>query len=610
MTAAITPDMLVVFGVIAVTVILFVTETLPSDTTAIAVIVGLVILEPWTHVAPRDAISGFANPATLTIVAMYILSGGIEQTGVVQRLGRSIASVTGTDRRRILGATVGITGPLAGVINNTPVVAVFIPMITDLADRSRLSPSKLLIPLSFASMLGGTLTLIGTSTNLLASDISARLLDHPFSMFEFTHLGIVVMIVGFIYLMTVGQWLLPERVRPLDLTERFNMDGYLWRAYVRESSPLVGSTIEEAFVDGDLDLDILQIVRGNEVFVAPGSDQGIQHRDRVTLRGDAETVEAFCDHLDLRLLPRATVTEAELDRPDGRGLLVETVVRPDSSLIGDSIAEAALRERYRATVLAVRRGSETLHAGLADVELQEGDGILLHATGRTIDSLRDRGELVVMETTGPVEGDTMEPLFDRETVIALTIMLGVIAVAAVGWLPIVISALAGVVAMIITGVIHPGEAYDAVHWNVIFLLAGVIPLGIALQRSGGAEFLGGLLVQSATFLPAIAVLGLFYVVTGLLANVITPIASVVLMLPIAVDAASRLGANGFAFVLAVTFAASSAFMTPIGYQTNLMVYSPGGYRFTDYMRVGGPLQLLLAVVVTLGIAAFWGVGAV
>ena len=608
MAAAITPDMLVVFGVIAVTILLFVTEALPSDTTAIAVIVSLVVLQPWTAVTPAEAISGFANPATLTIVAMYILSGGIERTGVVQRLGKRIASFTGTDRRRILGATVGLTGPLAGVINNTPVVAVFIPMVTDLADRSRQSPSKLLIPLSFASMLGGTLTVIGTATNLLASDISARLLDHPYSMFEFTQLGVVVLVVGIAYLMTVGQWLLPERIRPLDLTERFEMQDYLWRAYVREASPLVDGTIEDALGDGEFDLDVLQIVRGREVFVAPGSDQGIQHRDRLTLRGDQDTVEAFCEAMELRLLPRAEVTEAELDRPDGRGLLVETVIRPDSSLIGDTIAEAGLRERYRATVLAIRRASETIHENLTTTTLQEGDGLLLHATHSTIEHLREEGELVVMQTTGPVEDDVAEPLFDARTALAIAIMLGVIGVAALGWLPIVISALAGVVAMIVTGVINPGEAYDAVHWNVIFLLAGVIPLGIALQKTGGAEFLGGLLVQSATFLPAIAVLGLFYLVTGLLANVITPVASVVLMLPIAVDAASRLGANGFAFALAVTFAASSAFMTPIGYQTNLMVYSPGGYRFIDYLRVGAPLQLLLAVVVTVGIAVFWGLG--
>ena len=608
MVASITPDMLMVFGVIGVTILLFVTEALPSDTTAIAVIVSLVVLQPWTAVTPAEAISGFANPATLTIVAMYILSGGIERTGVVRRLGKRIASFTGTDRRRILGATVGLTGPLAGVINNTPVVAVFIPMVTDLADRSRQSPSKLLIPLSFASMLGGTLTLIGTATNLLASDISAQLLGHPFSMFEFTKLGVVVLVVGILYLMTVGQWLLPERIRPLDLTERFEMENYLWRAYVREASPLVDGTIEDALGDGEHDLDVLQIVRGREVFVAPGSDQGIQHRDRLTLRGDQDTVEEFCELFDLRLLPRAEVTEAELDRPDGRGLLVETVVRPDSSLIGDTIAVAGLRERYRATVLAVRRGSDTVHEGLTNTALQEGDGLLLHARHSTIEHLQEEGELVVMQTTGPVEEDVVEPIFDRRTALAIAIMLGVIAVAALGWLPIVISALAGVVAMIVTGVIRPGEAYEAVHWNVIFLLAGVIPLGIALQKTGGAEFLGGLLVQSATILPALAVLGLFYLVTGLLANVITPVASVVLMLPIAVDAASRLGANGFAFALAVTFAASSAFMTPIGYQTNLMVYSPGGYRFTDYVRVGAPLQLLLAVVVTIGIAVFWGLG--
>ena len=604
------PDMVVVFAVIAAAVALFVTEALSPDTTAIAVIVALVVLEPFTHVPPADAISGFSNPATITIVAMYILSGGIERTGVIRRLGNALSPVIGRDRRRLLSATVGITGPLAGVVNNTPVVAVFVPMIMDLADRAHVSPSKLLIPLSFASMLGGTLTLVGTATNLVASDIAGRLASehpslHEFSMFEFTHLGVVVLVVGVAYLVTVGQRLLPERVRAIDLTDEFEMGSYLWRLYVREESPLVGATLEEAFEDGDPDLDVLQIVRDNRSFVAPGTDQDIAHRDRLTVRADEETVRSFAEGLGLRLLPHAEVTEAELDRPEGRSLLVDAVVRPGSSLIGETITGAALRERYRATVLAVRHGGDLIHENLAELTLDEGDGLLLHGTGRTIESLHDRGELIIAETSG-APSDEGEEYVDAKTSAAIGIMIAVIGAAALGLLPIVISALAGVVAMIVAGIIRPREAYDAVHWDVIFLLAGVIPLGLALQRTGGAEFVGGLIVESATVLPTIAVLALVYLLTGLLASVITPVASVVLMIPIAVDTAARIGTNELTFLLAAMFAAANAFVTPVGYQTNLMVYGPGGYRFTDYVRVGGPLQLLVAVVTTAGLVAFWG----
>ncbi|MFB6079620.1 MAG: SLC13 family permease [Haloferacaceae archaeon] len=606
MAATAIPDMVVVFALVAAAIVLFVTEALSPDTTAIAVVVALAVLEPFTHVPAADAISGFSNPATVTVVAMYVLSAGVETTGVIRRLGDALARFVGRDAGRLLGVTVGVTGPLAGVVNNTPVVAVFLPMVVDLADRVHVSPSKLLIPLSYASMLGGTLTLVGTATNLVASDLSAQLIGHPFSMFEFTPLGVVVLVVGTAYLLTVGQRLLPERVRALDLTREFAMDPYLWRLFVREDSPLVGTTIEGAFAgDDDLDLEILQVVRGERSFVAPGTDQEIRARDRLVVRADEATARTFADRMALRTLPRASVTEAELDRPEGRGILVEAVVRPESPLLGGTIADAAFRDRYRATVLAVRRGGTVVHEGLSDLELAEGDGLLLHARRRTIAALRERDELVVVQTSG-TRPEAPEPSRDAKAPLALGIVAAVVGVAAVGLLPIVIAALGGVVAMIVGGVVRPREAYDAVHWEVIFLLAGVIPLGLALQRTGGAEFLGGLLVGSARVLPPIAVLALVYLLTTLLANVITPVASVVLMLPVAVDTAVRLDANAFAFVLAATFAATSAFMTPIGYQTNLMVYSPGGYRFSDYLRVGAPLQALLAVTVTLGIAAFWG----
>ena len=594
-------DAAVVFGIIAVAIVLFVTEALPADTTAVAVIVSLVVLEPWTGIVPSEALSGFANPATITVVAMYVLSGGIQSTGVVEHLGAYLSRYTGYDQDRLLLATVGLTGPLAGVVNNTPVVAVFIPMVTDLADRAHVSPSKVLIPLSYAAMLGGTLTLVGTATNLVASDLSAQLIDHPFGMFEFTPLGVLVLVVGIAYLLTVGQWLLPERIRPVDLTAKFAMGDYLSRVYVRRDSPIVGLSVEEAF--SGRDVDVLQVIRGEQSWVAPGSDQTVGPGDVLTLRAERESVRS----LGLRLLPRAEVTEAELDRPDGPGALVEAVVPPRSALIGSTLAEVRLRERYRATVLAIRRGGEVVHEELPRVELSEGDGLLLHATTEAVDHLEDRGDLLVTEVRadGPLRPMHAE---DRaEAAIAVGIVLAVIAIAALGWLPIAIAALAGVVAMIVTGVLRPTQAYDAVHWNVIFLLAGVLPLGLALQGTGGDVFLAGLLAAAAEPLPLIAILALFYLATGLLSNVITPVASVVLMLPIAVESASRLGADGFAFVLAVTFAASTAFMTPIGYQTNLMVYSPGGYRFTDYVRVGAPLQLILAVVTSVGIAAIWGV---
>ncbi|SFL23508.1 TrkA-C domain-containing protein [Halogranum rubrum] len=605
-----------VFTLIFLTVVLFVSEWLPPDITAIGVIVALVAFEPWTGISPAEGLSGFSNPATVTILAMYILSRGIQETGIVRRLGVEVARLTRGSENRLLVAVVGLTGPIAGVINNTPVVAVFIPMVTELADDAGISPSKLLLPLSYASMLGGTLTLIGTATNLVASDLAAQLGRenpgqglHAFSMFEFTHLGVLVLAVGGLYLLTIGRVLIPARVQPGDRTARFEVEPFLARVLVTQRSPLVGTVAADVIEDAhrDLDLDILDVVRGDQHFIATEGDRTIDSRDILTVRGNPETIQQFCTLVDLRILPRATVTDAELDNPD-RATLVELVIPQRSTLVGDTIGSTRLRERYDATVLAVRRaGGELVREGLGSLELEAGDSLLVQTTEETADYLAENDDFLVT-------GELVDEMLERErerglsptTVPALLIVGSVIALAALGVVPIVIAALGGIVAMVVTGVLSPNEAYDAVNWNVVFLLAGVIPLGLAMQETGGAALLAEFVVGEAEQLPAPVVLMLFYLLTGLLANIITPVASVVLLMPIAVDTALRTGGNAFAFVLAVTFAASTAFMTPVGYQTNLMVYSPGGYRFTDYVRAGAPLQLLLAVVTTLGIWFFWG----
>jgi len=608
--------MLLVFGIIGVALVLFVTERIPSDITAIAVLVSLVILKPWTGIGASDAISGFSSSATVTIVAMYILSDGIQRTGLVQRLGVHLARLTKGSEKKLLGATVGSTGVAAGLINNTPVVAVFIPMITGLAERSGISPSKLLLPLSYAAMLGGTLTLIGTSTNILASDLAAQLLGQQLSMFEFTKLGVIVLLVGILYLLTVGRWLTPARIDPAaDLTEEFDLADHLARLVVREDSPLVGHSVPDADdlldTDAETEVDVLQLDRNGEAFLGVGSDQQVEAGDVLTVRATLQATNRVAEQFGLRQQAREEVTEEHLGDSESEGTLVEAVVLPDSRLVGETVAETKLDEQFETRVLAIRRGEEVTREGVREKTIQSGDTLLLQTTPGAVEYLANEGDIVITQFSETPVTDSSEaaeeiaPLSPK-TPIAIGIMAAVIGVAALDLLPIVIAALGGVVAMVVTGCLKANEAYDAVSWNIIFLLAGVIPLGLAMQRTGGAEFLAGLLVASADVLPILAVLGLFYLLTGLLANIITPVASVVLMIPIAVDTAARIDANGLTFLLAVMFAASSAFMTPIGYQTNLMVYGPGGYKFTDYVRVGAPLQLLLTVVTTLGLAFFWG----
>ncbi|WP_129115595.1 SLC13 family permease [Halegenticoccus tardaugens] len=600
--------MLVVFAIILLALVLFATEWFPIDVTAILVMVLLIVFEPWTQISPREGISGFANPATITVLAMLILSTGINRTGIVQLIGRRMAAFAGTDRRKQLAATVGVSGPVSGFINNTPVVAILVPVINDLAHNGKTSPSKLLIPLSFASMLGGTLTLIGTSTNILASDIAAQLGAespglglHAFGMFEFTKLGVLVFAVGALYLMTVGVRLLPERIPANeDLVEEYALQEYLADVVVPANSSLIGQTVEEALGDDELDIDVLQLIRDGERFVEPLSRKEIRENDTLRLRTNREILEDIIDTEGLALSgsPR---TEDDLHPGEEVSVLVEVVIPSGSFLVGETLASSTFRQRYNANVLAFRTRGDVVRDRFEDIRIRVGDTLLVQAPPDSLTRLVENEDFIVAHEFDEVTYRSEKIPF------AVGIIAGVVALPAVNLLPIVVSALAGVVAMVFTGVLKPTELYSSVEWNVIFLLAGVIPLGIALQQTGAAALLGDAVASTAVFLPAIGVLWVFYLATGLLTSVISNNASVVLMIPVAASAAQSIDANPFAFVLAVTFAASTAFMTPVGYQTNLFVYGPGGYKFSDFIRVGAPLQLLLSVVTVLGIAFFWGV---
>ncbi|WP_369684379.1 SLC13 family permease [Haloarchaeobius sp. HME9146] len=605
-----TTEMLVVFAVTVAALLLFLTELVSPDVTALGVLVSLVVLEPWTDVDANTAILGFASSATITIMAMYMLSEGVQRTGIVDQLGAFLRRVTHGDEKRVLAATVGTTGPLAGIVNNTPVVAVFIPMITDLAEDSHLSPSKLLLPLSYAAMLGGTLTLIGTATNIVASDLAATLIDgrSGIGMFELTPLGIVVLIVGSAYLLTVAPRLIPERIEAvLDITDTYEVSDYLAQVRVRETSSLAGQRLDDAFRELGRDLDALQLIRDDEVSIAPKTDREILPGDVLTLRANLQEINRFAEEYDLRQLPREEVTGDSLSAHWIRGELVEVVLPPSSGFDGETLRELSFRERFDATVMAIRRGSSVFHEQLADRTLEAGDTLLLYCRSEAVPLLETDGDMVITRRARE-DGQREPPELSVKTPIAISIMLWVVLAAAFTRLPIVITALAGVVAMVVTDCIDTSEAYDAVSWDVIFLLAGILPLSTALQVTGAAEYLADLVVSSAaTAVPVLGLVALFYLLTSLLANVITPVASVALMIPVAVGTAQQLPGtvDPFSFVLACTFAGSTAFMTPIGYQTNLMVYGPGGYKFTDYLRVGGPLQLVLLVVTTLGIGVLW-----
>ena len=598
-------DIVVVLAVVGFAVVLFLTEAMPVDVTAILLMVVLAVLEPWTTISPTDAISGFANEATVTVLAMLILSSGVSRTGLVQELGRRMTAFAGTSLRKQLIATVGITSPLSGFLNNTPVVALLVPVVTDLANRGDTSPSKLLIPLSYASQLGGMLTLVGTSTNILASDISARLGRrypelHRFSMFEFTELGMLVVLFGGTYLIFVGHRLLPARLPPnQDFLDTYDVGDYVAELAVDPDSRFVGDSVETVTDALGSDIDIVEVVHTHSETVAPRQAATLHEGDRLVVRTNRSVVAEppSFDGMDfVRGDPALDTIETT-----EQATLVELVVAIDSRLVGERLNPERFRDEYGAAVLGLRSPRDGLVDRIVGRRLRVGDTLLVEVAEETVTRLtREDDFIVAYEPPAPDYRTEKAPE-------AVAILAGVVGLATLEILPLLISALSGVVAMVLAGVLEPNELYDAVEWDVIFLLAGVIPLGIALERTGAAAFLAAQIVAWGGDLPAVVVLWVFYLVTGLITEVISNNASVVLLIPVAAASAAQLGANPFAFVLAVTFAASTAFLGPIGYQTNLFVYGPGGYRFGDYFRIGAPLQLILSVVVVAGIVVFWGV---
>ncbi|HET7324531.1 MAG TPA: SLC13 family permease, partial [Halococcus sp.] len=441
-------------------------------------------------------------------------------------------------------------------------------------------------------------TLIGTSTNLVASDVSARLLDHPFSMFEFTGLGAIVLVTGALYLLVVGRHLIPERIAAGEgLLAEYEMAEYLTEVIIEEDSPLVGRTV--AAIDEEYAPDVVQLIRDDEGFVEPFTEKTVRAGDTFVVRAGVETIREIAA-MEGVSIASTDVTETDFETRE-RQSLVELVIPTGSSFVGQNLAESPFRREYDVNLLSIRRGTELLHRRLSRVILDRGDTILVQATTESLERMAADPNVIVARELEDTDYRT------EKIPLAVAIVLAVVGLAALSVLDILVAALGGVIVMVLTGVLEPDELYDAVEWDVIFLLAGLIPLGIAFAETGAAELIGALVAQSAAYLPALGVLWVFYVITALTTAVVSNAGSVVLMIPVGVATAAQIGANPFAFVLAVTFAASADFMTPIGYQTNLLVYGPGGYRFTDYTRVGAPLQVLLSVVTVLGIFLLWGV---
>ncbi|MEB3209989.1 MAG: SLC13 family permease [Leptolyngbyaceae bacterium] len=588
-------------GIVGLALVCFVGEWFPADVTAIVVMVALMTTG---LVTPEEGISGFSNSATITVLAMFILSAGIARTGAVQVVSNGLLAWGGTRIPQQIMVMGAIVAPISGFINNTAVVAVFLPIVEDWCRKQKISPSKLLMPLSYITVLGGMITVIGTSTNVLASGLSEQLGYEPFSLFQFTALGVVTCVIGLIYLAFIAPRWLPNRPSANDAPalQRYGLGNYISEIVIPPGSSLVGESLQSSQLQRKFDMDVLELVRNDTHFSQPLANKMLLAGDILIVRSRPECLLRIKDEQGIEILPDVEFGQSSsapvlTSQEEG---IAEVLLLPNSELVGSTLKESRFRQRYNATVLAIQQGQAVVRDRLGRVPLHFGDVLLVQGPKQSLLGFQTHPGLVVTEQRD------LEILRRDKAAIAIAILLAVVALAALDWLPILISAWIGVVLMLLTGCLKPGELYSAVRWDIIFLLAGLIPLGIAMEKSGATQWLADGLVSLGGSLSGYALLTIFFLVTSLITEILSNNASVVLLLPIAVKVAESLSLNPYAFMFTVTFAASNSFMTPIGYQTNTMVYGPGGYRFTDFLKVGTPLNMLMVLVTPPLIIVFFG----
>ncbi|MEL6469019.1 MAG: SLC13 family permease [Cyanobacteria bacterium J06623_4] len=576
-------------SVVVVALVLFIVERFPADITALGVMVALVLLR---QVTPEEGIAGFSNPATITVMAMFILSAGVARTGILQQASSWMIQWGGKRLSRQIIALGLIVGPMSGLVNNTAVVSVFLPIVEDFCQQQRISPSKLLMPLSFATILGGMITVVGTSTSVLASGLAADLGFGEFSLFQFTALGIITFAIGLGYLAFVTPWLMPNRqTDDRGLSQKYGMKDYVSEVVITPRSSLVGKTLNGSQLQRRFDVDVLEIIRNNAHFPQPLADKTLAVGDILLARGGKQDLLKIRESEGLEILPDVQFGQkswqGDLSEEEG---IAEALVIANSNLVGSTLKDLRFRQRYNVTVLAIRRGQELVRDRMGKIPLRFGDLLLVQGPKQSLVGMQTSRNLLVLEQRD------LETLRTNKAYIALFIGLAVVGVAATTNYPILVSALAGVVIMVLTGCLKPGELYQAVRWDVIFLLACLIPLGTAMQNSGATEWLANQLVQASGNLSGYWMLTLIYILTVLLTAVLSNNASIILLLPIGAQVAQSIGLNPLTVIFVITFAASNCFMTPIGYQTNTMVYAAGGYRFLDFLKVGGPLSLIMTVI--------------
>jgi len=544
----------------------------------------------------RQAFSGFSSTAVITVWAVYIVSGGLFRTGVADFIGVNIIRLAGASPVRLTVAIMLTCGIMSGFMNNIGATAVLLPAVVSIARQAKIPVSKLLIPLSFSSLLGGQLTIIGTPPNILANNILASRGLPTFAFFDITPLGAVVLGTGILFMALVGRRLLPART-PVGEQPAAHLRDYVSEVRISPDSPLAGQTLVESRLGADYDLTVIALVRDGKTQTALHRDTRLQPYDLLMVEGSAENLLRSRETLGLVIEAEHKLELEEIDEEQAH--IVEATLAPRSPMIGRTLRQMRFRDRYGFTALAIWRQGEVLTQRLRDVRLRFGDTLLLRGPRRRLPALQESNKFLVLE---PVK---VELRRQRKAPIAVGIMALVLVLATLVGFDISTAMVTGSLLMVLLGVLTMDEAYESIEWRSVFLIAGMLPLGLAMEATGTARFLADLLIGLLGGLGPLGVLAGIYILGSMITEPMSNAAAAVLVVPIAIDTALGLGANPQAFVLAAVIGAATSFLTPVGHQANVLVFGPGGYRFFDYTRVGAPLNVALFAATMIFLPLLW-----
>ncbi|RDK85459.1 SLC13 family permease [Marinirhabdus gelatinilytica] len=592
---------ILVFVIIGVTILLFVTEFFAIDKIAFLIIIALVLLQLTT---PEEAISGFSNPAVITILSLMILAIGLEDNGVIQWLTLGIKKLKILPLLLLTPAFMVLSASISAFISTTAVVIIFIKIVSQLAEKYNFGTAKLLMPISFAGILGGSCTLMGTSTNLLVNSISKQQGVEAFSFFEFTQYGLIFLAIGIVF-MTIAARFLPKR-QATDLPHEYEIENYIFTVEISETSDLVGKTIKEVdFMAEDI-ATALKLIRNNNIINAPGIHVDLKAGDNLVLMGTFDNITEIVQQHELAINDRRrdaqkdVSTESDNKESDTMAY-VELLILPGSKLIGSTLKHMRRMSLNGAYPIAIKKRKNLrntkerlIRKDISDINIKSGDRLLVELQEQQL------GKMYALENVAILnQHEYQPPVAFRRKITALLILLGVIGLAASGLLSILAASLTGVAALLLFRLITLENIYHRVNWQIIFLLAGMIPIGIALNNTGADSFISEQLMKLLQGQSPMIVIGLLFGATMLLSGFISNNATAIIMTPIAIAMASGFGLDVKTFVLAVLFGANFSFFTPVGYQTNTLIYSTGTYKFKHFVIIGGILSLILWVVGTL-----------